>query len=222
MKIGGKEREAANILKEVCSKLSKMGSKCEEFFEIFFVEGDIRVAEALGKKVSELESEADENRRKFIQMLYNGAFLPVMRGDLVELAERLDKVLDAIEETVNCVLLRENLLRKLGGKSKEIGDRLKKVASKSRETIDSLVEAVNLLFVDMDRVVLKVDEVQKLEHESDLLESEFIASLVDIEKELDPLSVVQLEELVRKLGSISDTAEDTGDVLLRLVSGLKG
>jgi len=222
MKIRGKEREAANVLREACSKLSKMGFKCEEFFETFFVEGDIYAAEAIGKKISELESGADEDRRRFIQILYDGAFLPAIRGDLVELAERLDRVLDAIEDTLRSVLLRESLLKKLGKRSKEVGVRLKKVAIKSRETVNSLVEAVNSLFVSMDKVVLKVDEVQKLEHESDLLEAEFIASLVELEKVLDPLSVVQLEDIVKKLGLISDAAEDTGDVLLRLVSSLKG
>jgi predicted phosphate transport protein (TIGR00153 family) len=218
----GKEREATNILKEACSKLSKTGSKFEEFFVAFFVEEDFKTAEALGKKISELESSADEDRRKFIQKIYEGAFLPAMRGDLVDLAEKLDKVIDAIEETLKCVLLRESLLKKLGKRRREIGESLRKLAAKSREAVDSLANAVNLLFVDLDAVMLKVNEVQRLEHESDLLESEFVASLVDLEKSLDPLSVIQLEEIVKKLGSISDAAEDTGDVLLRLVSGLKG
>jgi predicted phosphate transport protein (TIGR00153 family) len=223
MKIrGGREREAVSILKEACSKLSEMGARCEEFFGLVFEEGDLRRAEALGKKIAELESQADEARRKFIQKLYDGAFLPAMRGDLVELAERMDKVADAIEETSKCMLLREGLLQKLGKRTKEVGEGLRKVAGKSREVVDSLMEAVNLLFVDINQVIPKVDEIQKLEHESDLLETEFTASLAELEKGLDALSVVQLEGLVRRLGSISDAAEDTGDVLLRLVSGLKG
>jgi predicted phosphate transport protein (TIGR00153 family) len=223
MKIrGGREREAVGILREACSKISEMGASCEEFFELVFIERDLGRAEALGKKIAGLESQADEARRKFIQKLYDGAFLPAIRGDLVELAERMDKVADAIEETSKCMLLREDLLQKLGKRAKQVGEALRKVAGKSKEVVDSLVEAVNLLFVDINQVVSKVDEIQKLEHESDLLETEFTASLTELEKKLDPLSVIQLEELVRKLGSISDAAEDTGDVLLRLISGLKG
>lgn len=221
--IGGRERESLTILRGACSKISEMEACCQEFLKAFFMEKNLAKAETLGKRITQLETKADADRRDFIKRLYSGAFLPALRGDLVELAEKLDKVADIIEETVGCALLREKLLLRLGRKAKEVGGRLGKIAERSGLAVKRLVEAVSLLFTDWDKTLLKVEEIQELEHESDLFGAEFRVWLSEeMENRLDALSMVQLGEISRKLGEISDAAEDAGDVLLRLISGIRG
>ncbi len=219
---GKKEKNAFEILQEACKRLKEMGAGCERLISAFFEEGDLKHAEGIGDEIMNLESRADEDRRTFIQKLYDGAFHPTWRGDLVDLAERLDKVADSIEDVASLLLLREKLFRKLGGKRRQVGKGLKKLAKTCTQTVQALTEAIEFLRSDLHRAVLKTHEVQELEKKADLLENEFRASLEALESKLDPLSIIQLGEIAQKLGEICDVAEDTGDVILRFASGLRG
>lgn len=221
--VGKREKEAISLLDGMCSLISQMMIYCDELLRAFFLEGDLKKAECLGKKITQTESEADEKRREFIRRLYEGAFLPSFRSELVEIAERLDKVADAIEECSHTVLLRDILLKRLGRqRAKLIGNKLSAISQTSTEAVKALIESLRFVHANMEKSLEKIKDVEELEHKSDLLESELKAELSRFERVIDPLSIIQLEEVIRKLGSISDAAEDTGDAILRLISGFRG
>ena len=220
MPIGGrKEREAFEILKQNGLTISEIAKEFERLIVAFFTEGDVTKAKALGRRISELESVADKGRRKFTQGLQKGAFLPLMRGDLARLAERFDAVADAIEEAMRAILLREKLfgiLARATRKEKEIrklGRDLSKVVGIATRTAEALRTSIDLLSSDLDAALAKVEEVEELEHESDIAEQSLITDLYSFEKALDPITVVQLKEIIEKIGEISNRAEDAADVV---------
>ncbi|MDI6883606.1 MAG: TIGR00153 family protein [Hadesarchaea archaeon] len=216
---GGKEKEALEILRKNARNVMDTVKKFEEMMIALFSERNVKKAQALGRQVSELETKADGGRRKFTCELSRGAFLPAFRGDLARLAERLDSVADTAEGVAREIVLREKLFdaiskaEKKQKKTKTLREGMVKMARLATQTAEALRGAVDLLVTNIDATKGKINEVEKLEHETDLLEQSLLGDLYEYEKFLDPVSVAQLGVLIRGIGDISDRAEDTGDVL---------
>ncbi len=216
---GGKEKEALKILRKHAKSVVDTVKKFEEMIITLFSERDMKKAQTLGRQVTELESKADEGRRKFTSDLSKGAFLPAFRGDLARLAEQLDNVADTAEGVTRAILLREKLLDALSKaekkqkRAKAIREGMIKMARLATQTTEALRGAIDLLLTNIDATKTKINEVEELEHESDLVEQSLLGELYDYEKVLDPVSIFQLSYLIRGIGDVSDRAENVGDVL---------
>ena len=216
---GGKEKEALKILRKHAKSVVDTVKKFEEMIITLFSERDLKKAQTLGRQVTELESKADEGRRKFTSDLSKGAFLPAFRGDLARLAEQLDNVADTAEGVTRAILLREKLLDALSKaekkqkRAKAIREGMIKMARLATQTTEALRGAIDLLLTNIDATKTKINEVEELEHESDLVEQSLLGELYDYEKVLDPVSIFQLSYLIRGIGDVSDRAENVGDVL---------
>ena len=145
--------------------------------------------------------------------------MPAFRGDLARLAEQLDNVADTAEGVTRAILLREKLLdallkaEKKQKKAKAIREGLIKMARLATQTAEALRSSINSLVSNIDLTKTKIEEIEKLEHETDLVEQSLLGEMYLYEKVLDPVSVIQLGILIRGIGDISDRAEDVGDIL---------
>jgi predicted phosphate transport protein (TIGR00153 family) len=218
--IGGKkEREALDILKRNAGMVANVVKKFEDLITVFFSERDLKKAEAFGRELSGLETKADEGRREFLRILNEGAFLPAFRGDLARLADRLDKVADTAEGAMRAMLLRGKLINvfreveRKSSKVKELKPRLLGMAELTTKTVDTLKRAVEELTIDIDSALKKVQEVNELEHEIDLVQQGLLSDLYECEKYFDPISVMQLKDILDRFENISDRAEDASDVI---------
>lgn len=218
--IGGKrEKEAFNVLKRNAGSVAEVAKKLENLIIAFFSERDIEKAEKLGRELSVLETKADKGRRDFMRILHEGAFMPAFRGDLARLAEQLDGIADTAEGAMRSILLREKLrhairkAEKRNTKLKELRARFIKMAKLTTETIGLLKRSVELLSTDIDASLKKSQEVDELEHEVDTIEQGLLSDLYEHEKYFDPVTVLQLVDLIHRLGNISDRAEDTSDLI---------
>ncbi len=218
--IGGrKEKEAFGVLSKNAKLVFDVIKKFEDLTITLFEERDLKKAEALGREVATLETRADRGRREFMRTLHEGAFLPAFRGDLARLAEQIDNVADTAESAARTILLRDKLIgviakaekKKAGAKSLRAS--LVKMASLTTKTVDSLRGAVEALVKDVDAASRKAMEVDKLEHEVDLIEQGLLRDIYEFEKMFDPVSVVQLAEISRRIENITDRAEDASDMI---------
>lgn len=216
---GGKEKEALEILRKNAKDVVNIVKKFEEMMGALFSERNFKKAETLGRQVTELETKADRGRRKFASSLGEGAFLPTFRGDLARLAEELDNVADTAEGVTRAILLREKLLdallkaEKKQKKAKAIREGLIKMAGLATQTAEALRGSIDSLVSNIDVAKAKIEEVEELEHKTDLVEQSLLGEMYLYEKVLDPVSVIQLGILIRGIGDISDRAEDVGDIL---------
>ncbi len=216
---GGKEKEALEILRKNAKDVVNIVKKFEEMMGALFSERNFKKAETLGRQVTELETKADKGRRKFASSLGEGAFLPTFRGDLARLAEELDNVADTAEGVTRAILLREKLLdallkaEKKQKKAKAIREGLIKMAGLATQTAEALRGSIDSLVSNIDVAKAKIEEVEELEHKTDLVEQSLLGEMYLYEKVLDPVSVIQLGILIRGIGDISDRAEDVGDIL---------
>ncbi len=216
---GGKEKETLKILRENARAVVNTVKKFEEMINALFSERDVERAQTLGRQVSALETKADTGRRKFASYLSKGAFLPAFRGDLARLAEQVDNVADAAEGVTRTVLLREKLLNTLvkaekrERKAKVIREGLIKIAGLATQTVEALKSSIDSLASNIDAATARANEADKLEHASDIMEQSLLADVFAYEKLLDPVSVLQLNNIIHGIGDISDRAEDASDVI---------
>lgn len=223
---GGKEKSAFKTFKKHSKAVVDTVKKFEDAIAAYS-EQKYGKGEELLLEVDELESKADELGWKFEVGLGSGAFLPAFRGDLSRLSEKVDDVADMAEEAVRCVYHRPKLFDDLT-KAEKKNDEVKSIrvglvglASKSVDSAAALNEAVSILMEDMDKAAEKAEEVHKCERESDIAEEELMKDLRKHEDLLPPLTVMQIKSLIERIGDISNTAEDAGDILSAMCVALK-
>jgi predicted phosphate transport protein (TIGR00153 family) len=87
------------------------------------------------------------------------------------------------------------------------------ITSLTTKTVDTLKRAVEELTIDIDSALKKVHEVNELEHEVDMVQQGLLSDLYECEKYFDPISVMQLKDILDRFENISDRAEDASDVI---------
>jgi hypothetical protein len=226
--IGGKEKNAMEIIRKNAREIVNVVKKFEEVVNAYFSEKDLKKAEVLGRELSTIETKADHGRRDFINVLYEGAFLPAFRGDLAWLAERLDRVADTAEGAMRVLLLRERMFKALARvekKSKSVREWRKdflNMAKLTTQTVETLRESVDAIGTNIDVAIRKAKDVDNFEHQVDILEGGLLNDLYEHEDLFHPLCVVQMAEFIRRFGNISDRAEDMSDSIQILALTLSG
>ncbi|MFP4005389.1 MAG: DUF47 domain-containing protein [Candidatus Hadarchaeia archaeon] len=225
--IGGRrEKKTFDIITNLSSTVVESVKEFKKGVQAYS-ELDFETAKKHLENVRDLESKADKHGFNFELKLGGGeAFLPTFRGDLSRLAESIDDIADIAEETINEIDRRPVTFEKLSDASEKagienIGTDLVELAERAIESAKTLDDAVGLLINDIDKAAEKAEEVHRKERKSDEKEDELARKIYEIEEYLDPITVMQVRELIEKFGSISDAAENSGDTLSAMANVLR-
>jgi len=220
---GKKERETLRLLQLHSEKVLEVVKKFEELLRAF-CSFQWEKACVLGREVTVLETQADERLERFNRTLARGAFLPAYRGDLARLGSQLDDVADVTEEVTRTILSRQrtwSVMKREGRKTAGLREGMVRMGELGTLCVEALASSVKALTYNMDLAETQAREVGKREHESDLVEQGLIVELYERERGLDPLTVVQLDQIIHGIGDISDQAEEASHLLLVLLYSLR-
>jgi len=224
---GKREKLALEMLAKNSEKVMETVRRTGELMRTFFMGRDLKRAEEMGKEISRVETEADAGRREFMSILHGGAFLPAIRGDLARLAESLDSVADVSEAAMRELLQRKRLMEAISSAESrnanvtELWSSIPKLVEATDETVRVMCEAIRALGTDLRVAAEKAKEVDRLEHEVDIIEQGMLVNLYALEEAFDPVSVFQLGEVIRRYENITDRAEDVSDIISILVYTLR-
>jgi len=216
-----KEEEAFKALATHAGAVLKTTEMLSELF-VGLSKYDHDMIENVSAKIGAQEYDADKLRRKFESGLYEGAFLPLFRSDLFNLAERTDSVADEVKHVGQAVARREKLcvvLKSAAKKNKKIPELLKgleSLATNVIETVECLTNAIKALETDVEKAASAAECTDKLEEGVDAIEDQLIRSVYDLERSLDPITVMQLRDIVMWTSRIANWAEDAGDIITML------
>lgn len=191
-----------------CEKVEETLHQLRTFIEGYMEDPDS--VSSVYQKVCELESEADKLRRETERGINEGAFLPNFRGDLTELMELVDKIANKAEYVADLFSLQKPKI------PEELKGYLLKQLEISLKAFRSLRKAVESLFEDLAKVESYVLEVERFEHEEDMVEKEALKKLFDME--IEKCEKIELKEIMRSIGDIADRAEDASDRILVIVA----
>ena len=205
-------------LQEHAEKVKEGAWVFQQAIECFFSEKCERF-EDFRLDIHKLEHEADAIKRRIRGHLPKGTLLPVDKFQLFRYLGEQDKVLDAVEDSLDWLSFK--------GESEIPGDIVKDfvlLVDAVMEPIEELSKMVaearkyfNNFSEDQRRTVKDIiHRLRQHEHEADKLEDQIKQKVFNSVK--DAVSVFHLVRFAEIIGSIADHAENAGDMMRAMVA----
>ena len=190
-----------------------------EFFELFSqhaalaVQGAAMLEELLAKpgdgeaqatRIRAVEHEADAVCQRTMELLHSSFITPIERGDIHELASRLDDILDLVEETARCVWLYE--IHSSRSEAIQMARHLVDATRATKALVDALAQRPSSAHArELARAVKQVEK------QNDRLLRAATARL--FAEEQDAKTLIKWKEIYESLEDAIDGCEDVANVI---------
>ncbi len=160
------------------------------------------------------EKEADELRRKIVDLLEESDIDPDVKEDYFHLIKRIDLIADWIKEAARSVSIIPYLEVPAG-----LREGYEKLLDLVEEMTKKTCKAVRLLLEKKyDEARGLVEEIEKLEEEADQVNVDNREKLLEYSDQLKPYALaILLHEFNTALEEAADACEDTGDYIRALI-----
>jgi len=202
----------------------EIAHRCAKKLGPFFaavIGGDWETAVAVRKEIEALEQEADELKKEIRLNLPKSLFMPVPREDLLELLLVQDKIANRTRDVSGIVLGRRmQIPESIADKFIDFVDRNIDAAKQARKSVRELDELFTAGFkgAEVDLVQGLIEELDRIETDTDAKQAELRAALYEIEDTLKPVDAVFMYQVIELTGQIADMAERVGRRLELLLS----
>lgn len=172
-------------------------------------------------EIVRLEHEADSIKKEIRLGLPKSLFMPVPREDLLELLLVQDKIANRTKDVSGIVTGRRmQIPQAIAGQFLEFVDRNVDAAKQARKSVRELDELFTAGFrgAEVDLVSQMIEELDRIETDTDDKQVALRHSLFGIEKSLDPIDAVFMYKVIDLTGEIADMAERVGRRLELLLS----
>ncbi len=198
--------------------------QCTKQLNGFFkaaIKGDWDKASEYRDAIERLEHEADDLKKEIRRRLPKSLFMPVPRQDLLELLLVQDKMANRTKDVSGIVMIRKMQIPAPIAKDFLIFvNRNIDAAKQARKSVRELDELFTSGFRGAEASLVEglIEELDKIETETDNLQAGLRGALFDIEDTLDPVSAIFLYQVIDLTGEIADMAERVGRRLELLLS----
>ncbi len=170
-------------------------------------------AQSLLEKLSKEEEEVDDLRRAVFKELTNVAVSVEFREDLMHLVKRLDVMADFVKDSARSImLLMETSV------PEEIWKTNGKIAEALVQSATTLLSSIKKLGTDPARARELAQEVNKIEGVIDENYLEIKRLFIKHSRQVDPATLLILDNLAEFMEQASDTCADTADYISMLAS----
>lgn len=183
--------------------------------------GDWSKAEQIQQDMARLEQEADRLKKDVRLNLPKSLFLPVPRSDLLELLSVQDKVANRAEDIVGLMLGRQmQVPAALQPLMRQYVARTVDASAQALRAMNELDELLETGFAgrEVKLVETLVEELGQIEQDTDHLQVEMRRGLFALEKELPPVDVMFLYQIIDWIGDVADRAQRVGNRLEQLLA----
>jgi len=213
-------RSPFKALQEHMRVVKKCAGQVPKLFEAL-AEGDQAKVTEVKDKIFDLEHEADMIKNQLREHLPKSMFMPVDRRDLLEVLDMQDSIADTAQDIAG--LLVERRMEIMEGMKEPLLNMVQRSveacnqATKIIETLDELVET-GFRGRESDAVMEMVEQLNKIESDSDQMGLELTRSLFNHEDDMKPVSVVFWYDLIQMVGDVADYSEKVGNRLRLLLA----
>ncbi len=198
--------------------------RCAKQLHGFFaaaIKGDWDKVARFRDEIEALEHEADNLKKEIRLHLPKSLFMPVPRQDLLELLLVQDKIANRTRDVSGLVIGRKmQIPAAISERFMVFVDRNIDAAKQARKSVRELDELFTVGFrgAEVDLVQQLIEELDRIETDTDNKQAELRAALFEIEKSLDPVDAVFMYQVIELTGEIADMAERVGRRLELLLS----
>ena len=200
--------------------VKKCASQVTKMFEALCDDDQDKVA-SIKDQIFDLENEADEIKNQLRAHLPKSLFMPVDRRDLLEVLDLQDNIADTAQDIAG--LLVERKMDVMDGMGEPLLNMVRRCvdacdqAARIIERLDELVET-GFRGPESDAVIEMVEQLNKIESDTDQMGVELTRSLFAQEDKMNPVSVVLWYNLIIMIGELADYAEKVGNRLRLLLA----
>jgi predicted phosphate transport protein (TIGR00153 family) len=182
---------------------------------------DLKRMAEVRSQIEALEHEADDLKKNIRLNMPKSLFMPVPREDLLELLLVQDKIANRTKDVSGVIVGRKmKIPKEIAGQFKEFVDRNIDAARQARKSVRELEELFTAGFkgAEVNLVADMIEELDRIETDTDEQQTILRSALFDIEKTLNPIDAMFLYEVIELTGEIADMAERVGRRLELLLS----
>lgn len=174
----------------------------------------------LQDQVSKLEYEADLIKHKIREQLPRKYFLAVAREDVDRFLKFQDRIADDVEDFAVILMIRETRIHPdLHQDFNDFVDQVLKVSDTLLSAAENMLDLVETGFGGGSANVV-LDQIGKLgeeEWKADRMMRQISIKMYKLENELDPMTLLFYEKILRALSAIANQAENIGDLLRAMI-----
>lgn len=185
------------------------------------IDGDSARANSINDEIIALENQADDVKRELRIGLPRSLFLPIPRGDLLELLRMQDRIPNRSKDIGGIIVAREMQF------PAELQDHLTEFVARSVEASRLACEVLNELDElivsgfsgkEVELVENMLERISEAEHETDVKQVELERALLAIEKELNPVDVMFMYRVFDWIGELADDSQAVGNRMLYVIA----
>jgi predicted phosphate transport protein (TIGR00153 family) len=194
-----KEVQFSDRFEELAEKIQEGGML---FMEIL---NDYKNSATKISKLKEIEHEADTITHGIYQDLHKTFITPLDREDIYSLANKMDNILDMIEESGT-----KMLLYKIKEPASELIE-LALILNKSIVLVNKAIHAMRQRSKKVKIVLETCIEINSLENEADHVLRQSMARL--FERETDVIELIKCKEILERIEEATDICEDVSNII---------
>ncbi len=200
MLFGKKERQTEKLIQEHIEAVGEVVESTQAMIDAYCNEK--KKFKKLADEVTEGESTADQVRRNIEMTLYEGAFMPLQRGDYARLVEAVDKVANQCEAVAEFLVLTRPEL------DDNTRDSLREIMSATVRCYSNVPTMFDKF--DKGRVVMELaHKVEEEERAVDILFEETVRKL--FKSDLDLARKLHIKLMLDRAAAITNRVEDASD-----------
>lgn len=207
-------------MQEHMDRATEAVAQLVEFIDAVVADDWVKAAE-LQQAVSNTEGAADDQKKSLRLNLPNSLFMPVARQDLIELLRTQDGIANRAKDVAGLMTGRKmKLPPQLHASFVGYVRRCYDATVQAQSTVNELDELFETGFGGAEAKLVRsmIDEISRIEADTDTLQKELRAELFAIEKELYPVDVMFLYQIIDWIGDIADESERVGSRLHLLLA----
>ena len=165
------------------------------------------------KVISQLENEADILKAETRSMLTKSLFLAVPREDILDLIRLADDIPNTVKDISGLMIGRQmEIPAEIATSFMLFAKESASITNAAGEAVDHIDELVQFSFGGnaADKMQDLIAKLDLLENKNDQTEVTLRAELFAIEKDLPPVNVIFLYDIINKIGELSDRSQQVG------------
>lgn len=213
-------RSPIRPLQEHIDKVYECTQRLIPFFDAVTAQ-DWDKASVIQHHIHELEHDADVIKRQLRLNLPKGLFLPVPRTDLLDMLRSQDRIANRAKDIAGLILGRHMIIP--AQIAEDIKIYLKRSIAAAAQAHRAIHELDTLLETgfsghEINIVEEMIQELDDIEHDTDEMQIRIRKQLYSLEKDLPPIDVMFLYNIIEWIGDLADRAQKVGGQLQLLIA----
>ncbi len=207
-------------LNEMMKEVMECTNRVPALYEAF-LNSDSENIEKIAKEISDHEYETDLIKNEIRQSLPNSIFMPVARGDLLQIISAMDAIADKTEDlgvlmTFKTIIVPDEIKSEIMDFAKSVIG----VVKLSKDVIEELetLKAASFAGPEAESVSSLLDKINESEHETDKYQYSLTKKVLNSEKEMDCGSLVLWLKIIEITGGIANSAEKMANRIRLIIS----